>query len=726
MSADRVDPQQNCLSPGSLDEHQSKRLLEAYGVPVTAERAVHGVEEAVRAAEEIGYPVVLKGAGRALQHKTERNLVHLPLAGPTAVEAAARAIEEEAGDELEFLLVQELISGTRELMAGFYRDEHFGPVLLFGLGGVLAEAIGDTALALAPLDPREAERMIRSIQARGLLQEFRGEAKVAGGELEGVLLGLSRLVEEHPEIMEVDINPLKITPAGRVVAVDALVVAGVPRASRPRTALPGKSILSMFNPSSVAFVGASATMGKWGYLLVVNTIAGGFGGKIHLVNPKGGSILGRKAYRSLEEVPGDVDLAVVTVPARHVLDIVDQCRAKGTRHMLLISSGFAETGSEGKELEANLVEKAHDADLVVLGPNTMGLSNPHARFFCTGSTVTPKAGTTVMVSQSGNLGTQLLAFAEQQGLAIRAFAGSGNEAMVSVEDLLDAFGDDDLTRTILLYVESVKDGRRFFESARRISAGKPIVLLKGGRSSVGHKAAASHTGALATDERVFDAMCRQAGIIKVEQPMELLDLAAAFSSLPLPRGPRVAIMTWGGGWGVVTADLCERNGLEVPALDEALTARIDEILPPYWNRMNPVDLVGEQDPTVPNRVLEALASWDGCDAVMCLGILGRKLFMSSLGSAATKADPSVDEDRISQVKAFVDHFESTHVSHSVEMMVRHEKPVIGVSLLADGQSKLIREVSGSPFQGVFYNTPEGAVKALAGMVSYRDQIVDGS
>ena len=237
-----------------------------------------------------------------------------------------------------------------------------------------------------------------------------------------------------------------------------------------------------------------------------------------------------------------------------------------------------------------------------------------------------RAGPTI-VSQSGNLGVQLLDFAEHEGIGIRAFGGSGNEAMITIEDYMETFEADELTQTVVLYLESVKNGRRFFEAARRVGMKKPVVMLKGGRTQAGNRAAASHTGALASNSRIFTAAARQAGIVVVEQPLELLDLSAAFSSLPLPRGNRVAVMTLGGGWGVVAADLCVENGLTIPDLSPELVERIDRILPSYWSRSNPIDLVGEFAPEIPMQVMEALLEWDGCDAVIHLGILGIGVFL---------------------------------------------------------------------------------------------------
>jgi len=386
--------------------------------------------------------------------------------------------------------------------------------------------------------------------------------------------------------------------------------------------------------------------------------------------------------------------------------------------MLLITSGFGETGERGKHLEEELVKAARQAGVLVLGPNTMGICNPHNNLYCTGSPVMPRPGSTAMVAQSGNMGIQLLAFAEQQGIGIRAFCGSGNEAMMTIEDYLDGFEVDTLTRTVILYVESVKNGRRFFESARRVGQKKPIVLLKGGRSDAGNRAAASHTGAMTSDIKIFEAACRQAGIVLAQKPMDLLDLAAAFSSLPLPEGRRAAIVTLGGGWGVVTADLCADYGLVVPELSAKLIDKMDRMLPAYWSRSNPIDLVGDRDPSVPLTALEELMKWDGCDAVINLGIMGRRIMVKRFGESVLKADPQYDEAFVDQMNQQFLNFEKQYIAHIVNLMGKYHKPIFGVSLLPDEKNQTLYRVTGSAFKGVFYPTPERAVKSFAKMVDY--------
>ena len=704
----------------ALTEAESKQVLRHYGIPTVEEWVVQNGAEAVRRAKEIGFPVVLKGLGARLTHKTERGLVKINLRNQTELRQAARQIAAAAGEDLEGMLLQPLISAKREFVAGIFNDAQFGPVVMFGLGGVFTEALGDVVFRVAPVDAVQAGWMLDELRSSKLLGPFRGEKPADRGQLVRTLVGLSRLAQELTDVTEVDVNPLLIDADGRVAAVDALVIVGerpAPPAERPP--VDPRAIGRLFYPRSVAFVGASAEFGKWGHNLFSILVAGGYKGGIYLVNPKGADIAGRPVFKTVTDIPDAVDLAVVTVPAAKVRALIPDLKAKGIRHMLLITSGFSETGEKGRQLEQELVREAREAGILLLGPNTMGICNPHLSFYCTGTHTWPKPGSISLVAQSGNLGTQLLVFAEEEDIGIRAFSGSGNEAMITIEDYLEAFEVDELTRSVVLYIESVKNGRRFLESARRVGRKKPVVVLKGGRTEAGNRAAASHTGALASNIRIFEAACRQAGVVLVEQPMELLDLSAAFSALPLPRGNRVGIVTLGGGWGVVATDLCTEQGLEVPDLEPDMIARIDQVLPPYWSRSNPIDLVAEMDPQASMKATEELLKWDRCDAVIHLGILGRLVFIQPLIQSVLKVDPTMNRELLELIPQQLRNFEKEYIRFVIKLMEQYGKPILGVSLMADEQTRTVVEIAGSPYKSVSFLTPERTVKVLAKMVSYQ-------
>lgn len=704
----------------SLSESESKQLLAGYGVPVVKEIVAKDMEDAVRAAGDLKFPVVVKGHGAKLTHKSDRGLVRLGLSNAEHVREAAQEILASAGKDLEGYLIQPMLQGKREFVAGLMRDPMFGPIVMFGLGGVFTEALDDVVFRSVPIDEIEAEAMLGEIKASRLLGEFRGEQAADRKTLIKCLLGLSKLAVERPDVAEVDINPLLVGPDGRVSAVDGLVVLQEATPKTPRPVISPALIGEIFHPESIAFIGASSVFGKWGQSLPANLLAHGYKGDVYLINSKGGTQWGRPVYKSISEVPGHVDLAVVTIPAALVRGLIKDLQQKGVKSVLLISSGFSETGEQGKILEKQLLQEARDAGIVFLGPNTMGIQNPHADIILTGVHVGPKPGSTALISQSGNMGVQLLSFADSQGLGIRAFGGSGNEAMVAIEDFMEAFEVDELTKTVLLYLESVKDGKRFFDSARRVGKKKPVIVLKGGRTEAGDRAAASHTGAMAADFRLFEALCRQTGVVSVHQPADMLDAAMVFSSLPMPQGRRVAIMTLGGGWGVVTSDLCSDQNLRVEPLSDEIVAVLDGMLPPYWSRTNPVDLVGENDLALPMKAIEVLAAWDGCDAIIHLGISGREYLLQTLLDSVNAVDAAANPQDSEKILQGLLQWGHQYTRHTVALMERYKKPILGVTLTSDPKKRSIYEVENSQYNGVFFNSPERAVKALGHMCEYRD------
>ncbi len=702
-----------------LSEKDSALILHSFGIPMVSHKLVYTPREALDSAISMGLPVVIKGCGSGIAHKSELGLVKTGLQSPSAVEAAAEDLLEKAPENMEGLLVQPMVQGKREFVAGMFRDPLFGAVIVFGLGGILTEALHDVVFRLAPLSDKDIMDMVSEFKGKLLLGTFRGEASVDLELLKQTLKGLSDLAIQWPEIHEIDINPLIATATGNLAAVDALVKVDEPaQKANTRPPVDQRQLSALFFPNCVAFIGASATIGKWGNLLPSNAISGGYKGDIHLVNAKGGTILGRPVYRQLAEIKENVDLAVVTIPAARVMDLIPQLEARGIKGMLLITSGFSETDEAGKVLEKEIVKRAAAAGIIILGPNTMGICSPHKKFFCTSSHTHPRAGTTALVSQSGNLGVQLLSFAQTHGVGIRMYSGSGNEAMVTVEDYLELFEMDDKTKTVVMYLESVKDGQRFFQAASRVSKKKPVVMLKGGRTAAGARAAASHSGAMATDGAVFDAACRQAGIIQVRQPMEMVDASAVFSSLPLPRGNRVGIVTLGGGWGVVTTDLCNENGLVLPDLPDVIMEKLNALLPDYWSKGNPIDVVGEFDINIALVAMEALLQWEGCDAVIHLGIDGKRIFGDKMLESVAMSDPGFDRKELPPMKKILLDFDQVFKDRTKELLSQYQKPIIGVSLMSDAHSEMLHGSHDDRYKVVLFPSPERAVRALSCMCEY--------
>ncbi len=376
-----------------------------------------------------------------------------------------------------------------------------------------------------------------------------------------------------------------------------------------------------FNPCSVAVVGASNSFGKWGFLIPMNLVLGSYPGELYMINPKSPSVLNLPTYKCLKDIGKSVDLVIVTVPAPLVNSVIDECAEIGTRNMVVISSGFSEMSEEGKALEKTLVEKAVECGIRLIGPNTMGISSPPTCLFPMGSFVHPPPGHVAFISQSGNLGVQLLGWARKAGLGFSRFVGSGNEAVVSAADILEFYGADPETKVILMYLEGIDDGQHFLNVARKITPHKPIILLKVGNTQEGQRAASSHSGAVSTPHRVTRAMIKQAGIIEAGSTEELVNLARTFGHLPVPKGRKVGIMTAGGGWGVVTTDSCANNNLKLPQPSQATIELINQYLPKFWSHGNPVDLVGTMNRTTHFAVLEAMVKDPNFDSVISMGSL---------------------------------------------------------------------------------------------------------
>lgn len=396
---------------------------------------------------------------------------------------------------------------------------------------------------------------------------------------------------------------------------------------------------NLFEPESIAVVGASNVWGKWGFILPINLIVGGYKGRLYLVNPREKYIQGYKAVHSVDELPEPVDLMIVTVPASAIPKVMQDAAKKGVKTVLVISSGFSETGPEGRKLEDDVVKTATDAGILMVGPNTMGIGSPPANLFAMGAWVKPPAGNIAFLSQSGNLGVQILGWAEKGGMGISRFLNSGNEGQVTCDFALEYFGRDPLTKVIVMYLEGIDNGEHFFEVAYNVGRHKPVIVLKVGVTEAGIKAASSHSGAVATSYRVYQAMSKQAGIIEAHSTEELLDLARCFGNLPMPKGKRVGIMTLGGGWGVVTTDLCAREGLELPPLSPATLERIDRILPSFWSHGNPVDMVGIVQRKAHFDISEAMANDPNFDIIITLGsLLGVKIGRTDLARVWTMFD----------------------------------------------------------------------------------------
>jgi acetyl coenzyme A synthetase (ADP forming)-like protein len=388
----------------------------------------------------------------------------------------------------------------------------------------------------------------------------------------------------------------------------------------PDRAATTASLRPFFRPQAVAVVGASRDPSSIGFRLLDALVTNRFHGPVYPVNPKAPVIGSLRAYPSVRELPEPVDLAVIAVPREAVMDVVEDCAARGVRALVVITAGFAEVGDEGRALQQDLLDKVRSHGMRLVGPNCMGVLNtdPDIRLNATFAPVVPPPGRVALSSQSGALGLAILEWARRRRLGLSMFVSVGNKADVSTNDLLQYWEDDVATGVILLYLESFGNPRRFARIARRVSRSKPIVAMKAGRTLAGKRAAGSHTAALASNEAAVDALFRQTGVIRAETLDEMFDIAATLGSQPLPRGRRVAVITNAGGPGILCADTCEAGGLVLPDLSDETKARLREFLPPTASVANPVDMIASAGPDHYRRTVETVLSVEEADALVVI------------------------------------------------------------------------------------------------------------
>jgi acetyltransferase len=667
----------------TLSESASKALLREAGVPMADEREVATAELAALAATEIGFPVVAKLCGDAIAHKTERGLVRLKLGSAEAVNDAAADLLAAARPEdgPVTVLVAPMVQGNRELIAGVVRDPQFGASVMLGIGGILAEAIADVVFRPAPLDRVTAHEMIADLATQKLLGEFRGEAAVDREKLVDVLVGLGKLANERSDIASIDVNPLIVRADGVPIAVDALVEIGEPDTSiataRPRPS--DAQFRALFEPKGVLVTGASTHPGKFGFVSLHNILAGGFAGGIYGTNLQGENVLGIQTVADIEQLPeGAIDLVFVCTPASANPALLRACAAKGVKAAFLTSAGYGEAGEEGKQAEKELIALADELGILLAGPNGQGVVSTPANLCAQIVAPYPPAGKIGVASQSGNFVSSFLNWSRSSGVGISRAVSAGNAAAVTVADYLDYYADDDATAVGLAYVEGIADGRTLMTRLASVAQRKPLVLVKGGATEGGAQAAASHTGALAANDKVFDGFCRAAGITRTETVEEAFEAAATFATQPLPKGPNVVIMTTAGGWGVVTSDAITRDGqLKLMELPEDLKAQIDTKLPPRWSKGNPVDCAGgETRDTIP-EVLEMIAVHPDVHAVIYLGIGIQSNQARLLREGGFYPDHGID-----RIVAYHERQDQRFAEAADELSKRTGKPILTATELA--------------------------------------------
>lgn len=472
----------------------------------------------------------------------------------------------------------------------------------------------------------------------------------------------------------------------------------------------------LFYPKSVAVIGASNNPAKWGFSIFNDLLIKGFKGDLYPVNKNEEKISGITCYKSVKDAPKPVDLAVIAVPAKIVPTVMKECVEKGVKTAVIISAGFREAGRKGEKLEEEVVRIARQGGIRFVGPNCFGIINPFSNLSTTGLMslyITPYVpkGSVAVITQSGNLGTFMLKLAFERGFGISKFVSSGNEADLHFEDYLEYIIEDPETKIIVGYVEELRESRRFFEMAKEITE-KPIVILKAGRTKTGHKAAKAHTGALAGSDDVYDGCFKQAGVIRVREIQDLFDVAVTLVSQPLPRGNRVGIVTGGGGFGVVAADMCEELGLEISQLTQGTLQKLNQRLPPRWSHSNPVDMVGTMEYSY--VCIGTLLKDENVDSVLAI---------SSVGSPSKIFDqyPPAIRNQLVEFAEMMVEWESTRgVTGLIERIRKYQKPVIlAAPPTSREESEAIKEFEKNGI--VVHPTPERAIRILAYITKYAEE-----
>ena len=447
-----------------------------------------------------------------------------------------------------------------------------------------------------------------------------------------------------------------------------------------------KDLTKMFKPESVAVIGASNTPGKVGYIIVDNLINDGFEGEIYPVNPKGGEILGKKAYPNIKDIDGKVDLVIITIPSPFVNTAVKECGEVGIENMVVITAGFKEVGEEGAKLEAEMTALGEEYGINIIGPNSLGITDSHTPLNGSFSQMMPPTGNMAFISQSGAMMVAIIDWSVTSGIGFSKVISLGNKAGVTEIELLQYLAEDDETNVIICYLESISDDDDFVRTMRETAHKKPIIVLKSGSSSAGAAAASSHTGALAGSDLAFDTAFHQSGIMRVETMAELFDLGLAFSKAPLPKGDKVAIITNAGGGGVLTVDAMEKAGLQLAEFDEETTAKIKECVTEEGSAKNPIDVLGDAPVIRYKESLELVLGYDDVDSLIVM----------------VCPTASADPDGIAQA--------------IIEEKNKFDKPVIVVNMGGpsfEDANDALRE-NGIPT----YVFPETAVTALEAMVKF--------
>ncbi len=597
-----------------LSEFESYDLLKQYGVPVPEHAIVKTPAEAGKTAEKIGFPVVMKIHSPQIVHKSDAGGVIVSISSKQAAEEAfdkivsnAKAYNPDA--EIKGVIVEQQAAPGLELIIGGKTDPAFGKVLTFGMGGTLVELMKDVTLRILPITEETIRQMIREIHGYPIIQGYRGSKPRDEETLVQIMWAINCFFAENTHVVEFDINPVRLYESGACI-VDARIFVddeAVEKVAKERPFVP----IEYFTPRSIAVIGASSEPKKMGYAVMHNLLH--FPGQLYPVNNKRPEVQGLKAYPSILDIPNPVDMAVITVPAKHVPSVIEECGQKGVNMAVIITAGFKEMGEGGKALEDRVLEIAKGYGTRIIGPNCLGLIIPPRGIDTTYVHQSPKPGNIAFISQSGAIINTVVDWSITQDIGFSAVVSVGNQADLNFIDYLRFVERDPKTKGIILYVEELQDGKTFMKVVSEVSKTKPVVAIKSGSSQKGQEAASSHTGSLSGSYDVYMEAFRESGVIPVHtltgafQVAEMLALPKGY-----PRGKRAIVITNAGGFAVLSSDYAERYNVDLINLPPKVLKELNEILPDFWNKNNPIDLLGDASEKRFEQVFEVLARHQDC------------------------------------------------------------------------------------------------------------------
>ena len=685
-----------------LTEFEAKQVLAAAGIGVTREKLATSEQAAVSSAQELGYPVVLKISSPDILHKTEAGGVKVGLTDDEAVRQGYREImtaikAKHPKAKTVGVLVQEMVGGGIETILGVTNRPPFGPVVAFGLGGVLVELLKDVTLRLAPIDENGAADMLDEIRGSKMLDGYRGQPAADRTALAKTIARLSDLaVKLHADIEELDINPLVVS-GDRILALDALITLKQKEGNADKEPAIGKSlndIRAVLEPKSVAVIGASTNPTKTGHVLLKNIVVNGFPGKVYPINPSADEIIGLKAYPKILDVPGEIDLVFFLLPGKFVPTLFEDCYKKGVKAAVIIAAGFAEVGEEGKKEQEKLAALIRKTGVRCMGPNSIGFINMDQKLVASFILFENwEDGTIALGGQSGifagAVADQLMTRTVQR-IGIGKSVIFGNKIDLDESDYLEWAWKDPGSEIVALYLEGMQNPRRFFSIANKARADMPIVVLKPSRTKSGAKASASHTGSLALDDAIVDHAYRQYGITRAYDLEEFLEYMKVFQYQPLPQGNRVGIVTFSGANGVMASDELEASGFVQAEFSPRTRERIKKFLPEWQPPANPLDLwaaLGAGNRIAHEEGIHSVLDDENVDAVLVI-LLG-----------LANAD-----------------FEGIREVYQKAKALHPEKPLYSVLLGGEVKQRWLKEVDGLNMP--FFETTGIAVKALTAARRY--------